>query len=155
MSPARTDAASLLPVEPVGWARPRGYSNGMLAPAGGRLLFVAGQIGWDSQQRLVEGGFAEQFRQALSNVVTVVETAGGHSSDLGRLTIYVSDRSEYLDELGSVGEAYLEIMGRHFPAMALVVVRSLLEPGAKVEIEGTAVIAEASERIGEGKSDGD
>lgn len=116
----------------------------MLAPAGGRVLFVAGQIGWDAEQRLVKGGFVPQFRQALSNVAQVLGAAGGRVEDLGRLTIYVTDRNDYLGELKEVGEAYRSIMGKHFPAMALVEVRALLEPEARVEIEATAVIPERS-----------
>lgn len=130
----------MLPINPSSLGAPRGYSNGMLAPAGGRLLFVAGQIGWDEDQNLVEGGFAEQFAQALHNVVTVVREAGGKASDLGNLTIFVADAREYVAALKEVGAAYRVIMGRHFPAMALVEVRALLEPRAKVEIQGLAVI---------------
>ena len=131
---------SLLPINPESLGAPRGYSNGMLAPAGGRVLFVAGQIGWDEDQNLVPGGFAAQFAQALANVVTVVREAGGKPSDLGNLTIFVVDTREYLDALKQVGAAYREIMGRHYPAMALVAVRALLEPRARVEIQGIAVI---------------
>ena len=130
----------LVAIEPAGWAAPRGYANGMLAPPGGRLLFIAGQVGWNARQELVEGGFAVQFEQALANIVEVVKTAGGRPEHLGRLTIYVTDRSEYRDRLKEVGQAYRSIMGRHFPAMTLVEVQALLEPGARVEIEGTAVI---------------
>ena len=133
--------SELLPINPVELGAPRGYSNGMLAPAGGRLLFVAGQIGWTSEQRLVGEGFVDQFRQALSNVAAVVGAAGGRPEDLARLTIYVTDKSLYLRELTQVGEAYRAVMGKHFPAMALVEVKSLLEPAALVEIEGTAVLA--------------
>ncbi len=132
--------AKTTPVEPDGWAPARGYSNGMLAPPGGRLLFVAGQVGWDERQRLVEGGFVEQFAQALANVITVVRSAGGSAESVGRLTIYVTSCSEYLAQIKEVGEAYRSVMGKHYPAMALVEVRALLEPGAKVEIEATAVV---------------
>jgi enamine deaminase RidA (YjgF/YER057c/UK114 family) len=130
----------LVPINPEALGAPRGYSNGMLAPAGGRLLFVAGQIAWDERQRLVAGGFAEQFERALANVAAVVGAAGGGPERVARLTIYVTDRLEYAAARKPVGEAYRRVMGRHFPAMALVEVRALLEPGAKVEIEATAVI---------------
>ncbi len=128
------------PINPEELAAPKGYSNGMLAPAGARMLFVAGQIGWDADARLVSERFSEQFRQALSNVMSVVRAAGGSASDLGRLTIYVVDRHEYLAQIKEVGAAYREVVGRHYPAMALVEVNALLEPGAKVEIEATAAV---------------
>jgi enamine deaminase RidA (YjgF/YER057c/UK114 family) len=131
---------SLEVVNPGELGAPRGYSHGILAPAGGRLLFVAGQIGGDADQRLVEGGFAPQFERALENVVAVVRAAGGAPEDLARLTLYVTDRREYLAALPAVGERYRRVMGRHFPAMALVEVQALLEPGARVEIEATAVL---------------
>ena len=132
--------SGLEPINPESLGAPRGYSNGMLAPAGGRLLFVAGQIAWDESQSIVAGGFAEQFAQALANVVAVVREAGGEPGDLGSLTIYVVDTREYLASLKAVGAAYRELMGRHYPAMALVAVRGLLEPRARVEIQGLAVI---------------
>lgn len=131
----------LTAVNPKALGRPRGYSNGILAPAGGRLLFVAGQIGWDGNQRLVGEGLVEQFAQALANVLAVVREAGGAPEDVARLTLYVTDKGDYLAHLREVGEAYRREMGRHFPAMALVEVSALLEPGAKVEIEATAVLA--------------
>ncbi len=131
----------LTPINPQALGAPRGYSNGMLAPAGGRLLCIAGQVGWDSQQKIVSEIFAEQFDQALANVLAVVREAGGEAGDLARLTLYVTDHREYLREVARVGELYRERMGRHFPAMALVEVAALLEPGAKVEIEATAVLA--------------
>ena len=132
---------SLEPIQPAGWAAPRGYSNGVLAPAGARLLFVAGQIAWDAQQQLVgRDAFGAQFEQALANVVAVVRAAGGGPEHLARLTIYVSDKRAYEDDLAAVGAAYRRHMGRHFPAMALVEVAALLEEGAMVEIEGTAAL---------------
>lgn len=120
---------------------PRGYSNGALAPAGARILFVAGQIGWNQDQELIAESFVGQFEQALRNVVAVVTTAGGNPENLARLTVFVTDKEEYLADLQAIGQAYRRIMGRHFPAMSLVEVQALLEPGAKVEIEGTAAIA--------------
>jgi enamine deaminase RidA (YjgF/YER057c/UK114 family) len=128
-------------INPAALGHPRGYSNGMLAPAGGRLLFIAGQVGWDEGQRLVGEDFTSQFEQALSNVLAVVREAGGAPRDIGRLTLYVVDKREYQEALAEVGAAYRRLMGKHFPAMALVEVAGLLEPGARVEIEGTAVLA--------------
>lgn len=137
--PARPESW-LEPIDPEALGRPRGYSNGMLAPRGSRVLFVAGQVGWNRQQELVGDGFVEQFEQALANVLAVVEAAGGRATDIGRMTIYVVERREYLEATEAVGEAYRERMGRHYPAMSLVEVAALLEPGAKVEIEATAVL---------------
>lgn len=128
------------PINPASLGAPRGYSNGMLAPAGGRILFVAGQIGWDSQQEVVDGGFAEQFRQALTNVLAVVQAAGGSAEHIGRLTIYVTSKDAYGGELEEIGAAYRSLMGRHYPAMALVEVAALVEEGAVVEIEADAVL---------------
>ena len=125
-------------VDPEELGPPRGYSNGIVVPAGRRLLFVAGQVGWDAGQRLVDGGFAAQFAQALRNVLAVVEAAGGESGDIARLTLYVLDRDEYAAARGEIGRHYRELMGRHYPAMTLVEVRGLLEPGARLEIEATA-----------------
>lgn len=141
MSEASPPRHPMQAVEPAGWAPGRGYSNGMLTPPGARILFVAGQIGWDENQRLVEGGFVAQFARALANVLSVVRAAGGEAGDLGRLTLYVTDCSEYLSHLEEVGEVYRRAMGKHYPAMTLVEVRALLEPGAKVEIEGTATLS--------------
>ena len=132
--------SGLQPVNPEELGAPKGYSNGMLAPAGGRLLFTAGQIGWDSGHRLVSEAFAPQFAQALRNVAAVLKAAGGKPEHLARLTIYVTDRKLYLAQLAEVGKAYREVMGKHYPAMALLEVKALLEPGALVEIEGTAVL---------------
>lgn len=128
--------------------RGQGYSNGMLAPAGARLLFVAGQVGWDGARRLVDGGFVPQLERALENVVEVVRAAGGAPENVARLTLYVVDRGEYLRQLGAVGAAYRRVFGRHFPAMALVEVAGLLEPGARVEVEATAALPPAPEGPG-------
>jgi enamine deaminase RidA (YjgF/YER057c/UK114 family) len=128
-------------VSPPGLARPRGYSHGILVPAGRRLLMVAGQVGWDAEERLAPGGFVPQFTQALENVMAVVREAGGAPDDIARLTIYVADRQQYLASSKEVGAAYRALMGRHFPAMALVEVAALLEPGALVEIEATAAVS--------------
>ena len=119
----------------------RGYSNGVLAPAGGRLLFVAGQIAWDEGQKIVSADFVEQFDRALANVITVVTEAGGKPDQIARLLIYVTDKEEYCTRTREVGERWRARMGRHFPAMALIVVKGLLEDDAKVEIEAVAVLA--------------
>jgi enamine deaminase RidA (YjgF/YER057c/UK114 family) len=126
-------------VQPEGWAQPRGYANGILVRGATELLFVAGQIAWDGEQRLVGAGdFAAQFRQALSNVAAVVRAAGCEPRNIARLTIYVTDKRSYLDALRDVGAAYREVFGKHFPAMSLVQVAALLEDGALVEVEATA-----------------
>jgi len=127
-------------IQPDGWARPSGYSNGVVAPSGARMLFVAGQIAWDAEQRLVSSEFAPQFRQALFNVLAVVGKAGGDARHVCNLTIFVTDRRAYLRDVVAVGVAYREILGRHFPAMALVQVAGLLEEGALVEIQAVAAL---------------
>ena len=127
-------------VQPPGWARPRGYSNGMLAR--GRQVFISGQIGWDGQGHFASDGFADQVRQALANIVAVLTTAGGRPEHLVRLTWYITSREAYLAELPAVGTAYREIIGRHFPTMSVVQVVALMEARARVEIEATAVIPE-------------
>jgi enamine deaminase RidA (YjgF/YER057c/UK114 family) len=125
-------------INPPTLAAPRGYSNGVLVPPGD-LLFVAGQIGWDPQGRLADG-FVAQFARALANVVDVVEAAGGTAASIAKLTIFVADRAEYVGVRSQVGAAYRHLMGKHFPAMSLVEVAALLDPGARVEIEAIAVI---------------
>lgn len=126
-------------VNPEALGPPRGYSNGMIFPAGGRVLFVAGQVGWNERQECVPGLVA-QFEQALRNIMTVVAAAGGKAEDVGRLTIYVVDKADYVAKAKEIGQGYRRVMGKHFPAMALVEIKSLLEPGALVEIEATAVV---------------
>jgi len=125
-------------LQPPGWARARGYANGIAAE--GRLVFVAGQIGWDADQRFASDDFAHQVRQALANVVAVLACAGAGPEHVVRMTWYVTSRDEYNAALAGIGAAWRELMGRHFPAMSVVVVAALLEPRAKVEIEATAVI---------------
>lgn len=134
------DEKSLESINPESLGAARGYSNGVLAARGGALLFIAGQIGWDEQQRIVSADFVEQFDRALSNVITVVREAGGTPQQIARLVIYVTDKNEYRAATREIGRRYRVHMGRHFPAMALVEVKSLLEDEAKVEIEGIAVI---------------
>ena len=126
-------------IDPPTLAPPKGYANGMLM-APGQILFVAGQIGWDARSQLVSPELAPQFEQALRNVLDVVGAAGGGAEDIGRLTIYVTDKRRYMAQTKAIGQAYRQLMGRHFPAMALVQVAALLEEGALVEIEATAVI---------------
>jgi enamine deaminase RidA (YjgF/YER057c/UK114 family) len=121
------------------WPRPRGYSNAVIMPPG-RALYVAGQVGWDIHGNFTGNTFAAQFRKALENVCACVEAAGSSPEYIGRLTIYVTDKGEYLNEIKDVGNAYREVMGKHYPAMALVEVKGLVEPGAKVEIEADAVV---------------
>lgn len=128
------------PINPRELGNPRGYSNGMLAPSG-RMLAIAGQIGWDGAGKLVSDDFAQQFNRALGNVLSVLHEAGGVPSDLIMLRIYVVDKQRYLAQTKEIGGIYRELMGTHYPAMALVQVADLLEPGAQVEIEGLAVIS--------------
>jgi len=130
---------SLLQVlQPPGWPRPRGYSNGMAAS--GRQVFIAGQVGWDTQGRFVSTGLAAQVRQALANVCAVLAQAGGGPEHVVRLTWYLTSREEYYAELAEIGAAYRDVMGKHFPTMSVVQVVALMEADAKVEIEATAVI---------------
>lgn len=126
-------------VNPDSLAPAHGYSHGVLHEPG-RILFVAGQIGWDGQGRMVSEELAAQFGQAVANVVEVVRAAGGEPSHIGRMTVYVKDKRDYLSKTREIGRAYREHMGKHFPAMALVQVADLLDAGALVEIEATAVI---------------
>ena len=127
-------------LQPPGWARPKGFSNGIAAQ--GKLVFIAGQVGWDAQKQWRQRGFAGQFRQALENVISVLKEANGGPEHLVRLTWYVIDRDEYLSSVQEVGAAYRELMGRHYPAMAVVQVAGLVEAEARLEIEATAVIPE-------------
>src|SRR5215510_11967173 len=126
-------------INPEALVRPSGYSNGILFE-GGSLLFVAGQVGWDRERRFVSDDFADQFAQALENVLAVVREAGGEPTNIARLLIFVTDKNEYVSRLRDVGSAYRQLMGKHFPAMSLVEVSALIEQLAKVEIEATAVI---------------
>ncbi len=125
-------------VNPESLGAPRGYSNGLLAE--GRLLFVAGQVAWDVAHRIVCDDFPGQFAQALANALEVVRAAGGRPDHVTRLTLYVTDKDDYLAHREAVGREYRTLMGSHYPAMSLVEVRGLLEFGAKIEIEATAVI---------------
>ncbi len=127
-------------IDPPALGAPRGYANGILAPGGGRLLFVAGQVGWDAGQNLVSHDFVGQFAQALDNILLVVEAAGGAATDVARMTVYVVDKAEYAAARRELAAQWRARFGRHYPAMSLVEVRGLLELGARVEIEATAVI---------------
>jgi len=122
-------------VNPDALGRPSGWNHGMLAPAGGRLLFVAGQTAPERG-----GGLVEQWAGALERVLEVVRAAGGGPEHIGRMTVYVIDRQTYLASLKPLGEVHRRLMGRHYPAMTLVQVQALLEPNAAVEIEATAVL---------------
>ncbi len=128
-------------INPQSLGAPSGYSNGLLTEAGGRLLFIAGQIAWNEKHKIVSDDFVEQFDKALGNVMTVVSEAGGKASDVARLVIYVTNKSEYLEQTAAVGERYRKHMGKHFPAMVLVQVAGLVDNAAKVEIEGIAVLS--------------
>lgn len=141
-------------VNPPELGQPSGFNHGILAPAGGRVLFVAGQAPTDGSGRVVPGDFVTQFAQALGNVAAVVRAAGGGPEDVGRLTIYVTDLAEYHACLEPLGKAYRDILGRNFPAVAMVQVAGLVDEGARVEIEATAVIpAAAANAAGEGPGD--
>jgi enamine deaminase RidA (YjgF/YER057c/UK114 family) len=130
-------------VLPAGWRRPKGYAQAMRAPAGRDLVFVAGQVGWDEDERLVSEDFPAQFERALANCVSIVEAAGGAARDIVRLTMYCTDRNTYLGNRRLVGEAYRRVMGHHYPAMSLLEVAALVEPGAQIEIEATAAVPPA------------
>lgn len=126
-------------LQPPHWARPKGFSNGV-AVKGGTTVYIAGQVGWDAEDRFVETGFAGQFRQALANVLAVLAETGGRAEHIARLTWYVLDRDEYLSSLKEIGAVYRELMGRHYPAMTVLQVSGLVEQGARLEIEATAII---------------
>ncbi|HEX7772104.1 MAG TPA: RidA family protein [Pyrinomonadaceae bacterium] len=127
-------------INPISLGGPAGYSNGVLTDAGGKLLFIAGQVAWNKQHKIVSDDFVEQFDQALANVITVVTAAGGEPANITRLAIYVTNRAEYLERTKEVGERYRKHMGFHFPAMVLVEVGGLVDNAAKIEIEGMAVL---------------
>jgi len=127
-------------INPDALGAPSGYSHGLLVEGGGKLLFIAGQIAWDQNQKIVSDDFVEQFDKALANVITVVKAAGGEANNIARLVVYVTNKHEYLAQTKAVGERYRKHMGKHFPAMVLVQVAGLLDDAAKVEIEAMAVI---------------
>ena len=125
-------------LNPEGWARPKGYSN--VVTGRGRQVYVAGQIGWNEKEQFETEVFAGQVRQALANIKTCLAAADAEPHHLVRLTWYVTDKQEYLENLADIGAAYRETLGRVFPAMALVQVVALVEDEAKVEIEATALV---------------
>jgi len=127
-------------INPEALGAPSGYSNGLLADANGKLLFISGQVGWNEKQKIVSDDFVEQFDRALANVVTVVRAAGAQPEHIVRLVIYVTNKIEYRGRTHEVGERYRKHLGKHFPAMVLVEVAGLLDDTAKVEIEGMALI---------------
>jgi enamine deaminase RidA (YjgF/YER057c/UK114 family) len=126
-------------LQPPGWARPKGFSNGI--SSSGNLVFISGQVGWTGQGEWKERSFAGQFRQALQNILDVLREAKGKPEHIVRLTWYVLDKKEYLAALKEVGAAYRELMGNHYPTMAVVQVSGLVEDPARLEIEATAVIS--------------
>src|SRR5262249_20579124 len=125
-------------LHPRAWKVAKGYANGVAAE--GRLVFIAGQIGWNAEQKFETGDFVGQIRQALENIIAVLQEAGGKAEHITRLTWYVINKKEYLGRLDEIGKIYRAIMGRHFPAMTMVEVSALIEDEAKVEIEATAVV---------------
>jgi enamine deaminase RidA (YjgF/YER057c/UK114 family) len=129
-------------LQPPGWARAKGFSNGIAAR--GKLVFIAGQIGWTGECKWEALDFASQFKQALKNILAVLKEANGKPEHIVRLTWYVLDKKEYLASLKDVGAAYRELMGRHYPTMAVVQVGGLVEDEARLEIEATAVVPEGT-----------
>lgn len=125
-------------LQPAGWPRPKGYSNGV--EASGRLVFVAGQIGWDEHEQFVSDDFGDQFRQVLLNTLAVLGEAGAGPEHITRMTWFITSRDEYLAALAALGAAWKELMGRNYPTMSVVIVSGLVEARAKVEIESTAVV---------------
>ncbi|MDR7127413.1 RidA family protein [Pseudotabrizicola sp. 4114] len=125
-------------LNPEGWVPAKGYANGMVAE--GRMIVTGGLIGWNAGQQFEHADLVGQFEQTLKNIVAVLETAGARPEHLVRLTWYITDKTEYLDNLKEIGAAYRRVLGRHFPAMAVVQVVALMEDAAKVEIEAMAVI---------------
>jgi enamine deaminase RidA (YjgF/YER057c/UK114 family) len=129
-------------LQPAGWPRPKGYANGIaatLAPAGGRMVFTAGVVGWDAQEHFPEG-LTRQAAQAFTNIVAILREAGAEPAHVVRMTWYVTSRQAYLDEAPAIGAAYRAAFGKLFPAMAVVEVSALMEKAAMIEIEATAVI---------------
>jgi enamine deaminase RidA (YjgF/YER057c/UK114 family) len=125
-------------LHPRSWKQPKGFANGIVAE--GRMVFLAGQVGWNAEQKFDSEDFIAQARQALANIVALVEEAGGKAEHITRLTWFVIDKKEYLSRLGELGQAYRSVMGRHFPVMTLVQVVALVEDQARLEIEATAVV---------------
>jgi enamine deaminase RidA (YjgF/YER057c/UK114 family) len=133
--------SGLRAVNPPGWARPKGYSNGVVGR--GSLVFVAGQVGWNAEEQFESDDFVAQTRQALANTIAVLAAAGAKPEHIARMTWYVLDKREYMARIAEVGAAYRDLIGRNFPAMTLVEVRALVADRARIEIETTAVIPDA------------
>ncbi len=128
-------------VQPEGWKKPKGYANGIVLSGAAKLVFVAGQVAWDSQEKLVgRGDFGAQFEQALRNVAAVLQAAGAKPEHIVRLTVYVTDKQMYVAHAKKIGVTWKDVVGRHYPAMTLVEVADLLEEGALLELEATAAI---------------
>jgi enamine deaminase RidA (YjgF/YER057c/UK114 family) len=127
-------------LQPAGWPRPKGYANGVSAT--GRMIFTAGMIGWDEREMIVSHRLDAQFGQALRNIVAVLAEDGAGPEHIVRLTVYITDRSEYLSSRDELAAIWKEVMGSHYPAMALVEVKALVNSAALVEIEATAVVPE-------------
>jgi enamine deaminase RidA (YjgF/YER057c/UK114 family) len=127
-------------INPPSLGRPSGWNNGLLAPPGGRLLFVAGQDASDTTGRVPAASLADQWDRALARLLEVVRAAGGSAADIGRITVYVTDRAGYLASRQALGEIHRRHLGKHYPAMALVEVKALVDPNALVEMEATAVL---------------
>ncbi len=125
-------------VQPKGWPRPKGYANGVLAE--GKMLFVAGQVGWNAREEFESDDFVRQTEQALANIIAILTEGGARPEHIVRMTWYVTDKTEYLDRLAEIGKVYKTVIGPVYPAMSLVQVAGLVEVGAKLEIEATAVI---------------
>jgi enamine deaminase RidA (YjgF/YER057c/UK114 family) len=129
-------------VQPDGWKKPKGYANGIVLSGAGKLVFVAGQVAWDAEEKIVgRGDFPAQFEQALRNVVAVLQASGAKPEHIVRLTVYVTDKQMYVAHAKKIGVVWKELVGKHYPAMSLVEVADLLEQGALVELEATAAIA--------------
>ena len=137
----KTLSTSFLPVNPPELGTPSGFSHGLIAPPGARVLFVAGQTASDGNGRIVDGPFDQQFEAALSRVIAVVSAAGGRAEDIGRMAIFVTDLDGYIAARPALGQIWKRLMGSHYPAITLVGVSRLVEPGATVEIEATAVLS--------------
>ncbi len=125
-------------LQPPGWKRPKGYSNGVSTR--GQMIFMGGQVGWNSQEEFESEVFADQAKQALSNIVEILAEAGGRPEHIVRMTWFIGDTDEYLGCLKDLGAAYREVIGAHFPVMSVIEVKGFIEDGAKLEIEATAVI---------------
>lgn len=129
-------------LQPPGWARPKGYANGIAAS--GRMVFTAGVIGWNTEEKFEHLDFTGQFRQALLNTRAILAEGGATPADIVRMTCYITDKREYLAALAQVGEAWRDVLGKVFPCMAVIEVSALIEDAAKIEIETTAIIPESA-----------